>query len=93
MSLTTLGGSGHKQKKIPLSCFNALVFTMRRGQKRAKTYNSGDSLLITHEATSLPVSCLSTAERTGRAEFKILWSYVKELVGGGHYKGNFAGKV
>ena len=43
----------------------------------AKTYNSRDSLLVTHEATSGPVSCLSTAERTGSAGVKILWSYVQ----------------
>jgi hypothetical protein len=42
-----------------------------------KTYNSGDSLVVTHLTTDPPVSCLSTAERTGSAEFKILWSYVK----------------
>ncbi|KAF1842534.1 uncharacterized protein K460DRAFT_187356 [Cucurbitaria berberidis CBS 394.84] len=43
----------------------------------AKTYNSGDSLVVTHLTTNPPVSCLSTAERTGSAEFKILWSYVE----------------
>jgi hypothetical protein len=43
-----------------------------------KTYNSGDSLVVTHLTTNPPVSCLSTAERTGSAEFKILWSYVEE---------------
>ncbi len=33
----------------------------------AKTYNSGDSLVVTHLTTNPPVSCLSTAERTGSA--------------------------
>jgi hypothetical protein len=28
----------------------------------AKTYNSGDSLVITHLTTNLPVSCLNRAE-------------------------------
>jgi hypothetical protein len=46
--------------------------------KMAKTYNSGDSLVVTHLTTNPPVSCLSTAERTGSAEFRILWSYVKD---------------
>jgi hypothetical protein len=35
--------------------------------KMAKTYNSGDSLVVTHLTTNPPVSCLSTAERTGSA--------------------------
>jgi hypothetical protein len=34
--------------------------------------------VVTHLTTNPPVSCLSTAERTGSAEFKILWSYVKD---------------
>jgi hypothetical protein len=53
---------------------------MLHGQKMAKTYNSGDSLVVTHLTTNPPVSCLSTAERTGNADFKVLWSYVLENV-------------
>jgi hypothetical protein len=37
------------------------------GQTRPKTYNSGDSPVVTHLTTNPPVSCLSTAERTGSA--------------------------
>ena len=38
------------------------------GQKEmSKTYNSGDSPVVTHPSTNPPVSCLSTAERTGSA--------------------------
>jgi hypothetical protein len=44
---------------------------------QAKTYNSGDSLVVTHLTTNPPVSCLTRAERTGSRVFKILWSYVK----------------
>ena len=33
--------------------------------------------MVTHPSTNLPVSCLSTAERTGSADFMILWSYVE----------------
>ena len=90
MSLTTLEGSGHKQKKIPLSCFNALVFTMRRGQKRAKTYNSGDSLVVTHLTTNPPVHCLYMAERTGSLILSVLWSYVEEEVHDWQYIGDCA---
>jgi hypothetical protein len=44
----------------------------------AKTYNSGDSLVVTHLTTNPPVSCLNRAERTGSLVLKILWSYVKK---------------
>ena len=44
-----------------------------------KTYNSGDSPVVTHLTTSPPVSCLTKAERTGSRDLKILWSYVKVL--------------
>ena len=54
------------------------VSTTKKGQKRTKTYNSAYSLVVTHPGTNAPVSCLSTAERTGSAEFKILWSYVQD---------------
>jgi hypothetical protein len=36
-------------------------------RKKIKTYNSGDSPVVTHLTTNPPVSCLSTAERTGSA--------------------------
>ena len=41
-----------------------------------KTYNSGDSPVVTHLTTNPPVHCLSTAERTGSSIFSVLWSYV-----------------
>ncbi|KAF2022539.1 hypothetical protein EK21DRAFT_83148 [Setomelanomma holmii] len=44
--------------------------------KITKTYNSGDSPVVTHLTTSLPVHCLSKAERTGSPVFNVLWSYV-----------------
>jgi hypothetical protein len=43
----------------------------------AKTYNSGDSLVVTHLTTNPPVHCLYMAERTGSLIFSVLWSYVK----------------
>ena len=48
------------------------------GGKNPKTYNSGDSPVVTHLTTNPPVSCLYSAERTGSVIVKILWSYVKE---------------
>jgi hypothetical protein len=48
--------------------------------RMAKTYNSGDSPVVTHLTTSPPVTSLSTAERTGSAIFLNLWSYVEELL-------------
>ena len=54
--------------------------TSTRCRAKTKTYNSGDSLVVTHLTTNPPVPCLSTAERTGSSVLKVLWSYVKELV-------------
>jgi hypothetical protein len=48
--------------------------------KTPKTYNSGDSPVVTHLTTSPPVRCLNRAERTGSLVFNVLWSYVKDLV-------------
>ena len=45
--------------------------------KMSKTYNSRDSLMVTHLTTNPPVSCLNRAERTGSLVFMILWSYVE----------------
>ena len=41
-----------------------------------KTYNSRDSLVVTHLTTNLPACGLSTAERTGSPVLHTLWSYV-----------------
>ncbi|KAJ6054183.1 uncharacterized protein N7446_010195 [Penicillium canescens] len=45
-------------------------------QKNKKTYNSKDSLVVTHLTTNLPACGLSTAERTGSPVLHTLWSYV-----------------
>jgi hypothetical protein len=44
-----------------------------------KTYNSGDSLVVTDPTTNPPVSGLTKGERTGSRIFHYLWSYVLEL--------------
>ena len=49
-------------------------------QKVKKTYNSGDSLVVTHLTTNPPVHCLYMAERTGSLIFSVLWSYVQVQV-------------
>ena len=46
--------------------------------KNMKTYNSEDSLVVTHPTTNSPACGLSTAERTGSPVFHTLWSYVLE---------------
>ncbi|KAJ5521433.1 hypothetical protein N7527_005548 [Penicillium freii] len=43
---------------------------------KTKTYNSEDSLVVTHPTTNSPACGLSTAERTGSPVFHTLWSYV-----------------
>ena len=54
--------------------------------KMSKTYNSGDSLVVTHLTTNPPVHCLYMAERTGSLIFSVLWSYVKGIVVVGIHK-------
>jgi hypothetical protein len=44
--------------------------------QETKTYNSEDSLVVTHPTTNSPACGLSTAERTGSPVFHTLWSYV-----------------
>ncbi|WJG36128.1 uncharacterized protein FOBCDRAFT_298389 [Fusarium oxysporum Fo47] len=41
-----------------------------------KTYNSGDSLVVTDPTTNPPVSGLTMGERTGSRIFHYLWSYL-----------------
>ena len=53
----------------------------RKRRKKGLTYNSGDSLVVTHRTTSPPVQCLISAEQTGRDISIGLWSYVTELRG------------
>jgi hypothetical protein len=67
-----------KSKKRPgiLSSHVSTSFVL--GFKKSKTYNSRDSLMVTHLTTNPPVSCLNRAERTGSLVLMILWSYVKE---------------
>ncbi|KAJ5475945.1 hypothetical protein N7475_001674 [Penicillium sp. IBT 31633x] len=48
--------------------------------KRPKTYNSEDSLVVTHPTTNSPACGLSTAERTGSPVFHTLWSYVLVII-------------
>ncbi|KAJ5468711.1 hypothetical protein N7475_006463 [Penicillium sp. IBT 31633x] len=43
---------------------------------KTKTYNSEDSLVVTHPTTNSPACGLSTAERTGSPVLHTLWSYV-----------------
>ncbi|KAJ5958997.1 uncharacterized protein N7479_006147 [Penicillium vulpinum] len=47
--------------------------------KGTKTYNSEDSLVVTHPTTNSPACGLSTAERTGSPVFHTLWSYVLDI--------------
>ena len=64
----------HILPKPPTGLARTIILTW--GQK--KTYNSGDSPVVTHLTTNPPVHRLSTAERTGSAMFDVLWSYVED---------------
>ncbi len=44
--------------------------------KNAKTYNSGDSLVVTDPTTNPPHCSLCKADRTGCPVFYKVWSYV-----------------
>jgi hypothetical protein len=44
--------------------------------KTTKTYNTRDSLVVTHPTTGLAVTGLSMGERTGSRVLQHLWSYV-----------------
>ena len=49
-------------------------------KRKKKTYNSGDSLVVTHRTTNPPVRCLISAEQTGRDISIGLWSYVEDCL-------------
>ncbi|KAJ5494471.1 hypothetical protein N7463_010558 [Penicillium fimorum] len=54
------------------------VQDIQKKEEKSKTYNSEDSLVVTHPTTNSPACGLSTAERTGSPVFHTLWSYVQE---------------
>jgi hypothetical protein len=58
------------------SMSNALRSIKNEIFRKRKTYNSEDSLVVTHPTTNSPACGLSTAERTGSPVFHTLWSYV-----------------
>ena len=60
----------------PNSTTHSLTASTQDNQKN-KTYNSEDSLVVTHPTTNSPACGLSTAERTGSPVFHTLWSYVR----------------
>ena len=48
-------------------------------KNKKKTYNTGDSLVVTDPTTNPALSGLTRGERTGSRAFQMVWSYVKEL--------------
>ena len=50
--------------------------SVKKKDKKRKTYNSRDSHVVTHHTTNRPACGLSTAERTGSPVLHTLWSYV-----------------
>ena len=44
-----------------------------------KTYNTGDSLVVTDPTTNPALSGLTRGERTGSRAFQMVWSYVRGL--------------
>ncbi|AEO59258.1 hypothetical protein MYCTH_2064829, partial [Thermothelomyces thermophilus ATCC 42464] len=48
-------------------------------KKETKTYNTGDSPVVTDLSTNPAISSLTLGERTGSRIFYCLWSYVTVL--------------
>ncbi|KAJ5415402.1 hypothetical protein N7465_004097 [Penicillium sp. CMV-2018d] len=58
----------------PDNCHPSRDFSATHSRSKTKTYNSEDSLVVTHPTTNSPACGLSTAERTGSPVFHTLWS-------------------
>ncbi|RBR11238.1 uncharacterized protein FIESC28_09122 [Fusarium coffeatum] len=59
---------------MPATRVSAVFLLGGRDGKKTKTYNSGDSLVVTDPTTNPPVSGLTMGERTGSRIFHYLWS-------------------
>ncbi|KAK7518443.1 hypothetical protein IWZ02DRAFT_318755 [Phyllosticta citriasiana] len=87
LQLTLSGRLGDFQQKDNSSNVNAILARAERHtdqgthppsrKKQKQTYNSRDSLLVTHATTNRPQGSLSMEERTGFRVFYLL-SYVEE---------------
>ena len=62
-------------------------FKNRKLVKKKKTYNSGNSLVVTDPTTNPPLTGLITGEQTGSDAFQWVWSYVTVKGGSGHHIG------
>jgi hypothetical protein len=80
-------GTSHAAKAPQVSKCSLCLKSRYESKKDVitKTYNSGDSPVVTHLTTSPPVRCLNRAERTGSLVFNVLWSYVKKVVVDANY--------
>ncbi|KAL2023819.1 hypothetical protein VTK56DRAFT_1086 [Thermocarpiscus australiensis] len=88
MMLVQLGCVGRCQLYSSRSARNGCTRSSSLGEERqglfkkvtknegAKTYNTGDSPVVTDLSTSPAVSGLSKGERTGPRAFHCVWSYV-----------------
>ena len=56
-------------------------------EKKKKTYNTGDSLVVTDPTTNPALSGLTRGERTGSRAFQMVWSYVIDCALFSSYKG------
>ena len=57
----------------------------KKRKEKKKTYNTGDSLVVTDPTTDPALSGLSMGERTGSRVLHWVWSYVKCLVSSSTY--------
>ena len=56
-------------------------------EKGAKTYNTGDSLVVTDPTTSLTLTNLSRGERTGSRVLQRVWSFVQDWLSRDGFEG------
>ena len=66
---------GHSNKTAP-QFQGSPAHKLTKKNAKNKTYNSENSLMVTHSTTNSPIWSLSMAERTGCPIFFSLWSYV-----------------
>ena len=73
--MSTRGSESEAKKK---SKINPNTQRKKKEKKGQKTYNTGDSLVVTDPTTNPALSGLTRGERTGSRAFQMVWSYVVE---------------
>ena len=70
------GHAGLSASSIQVGGSTTVTGERTRAKRKQKTYNTGDSLVVTDSTTSPAVTGLSRGGRTGSRAFQYLWSVV-----------------